>query len=119
MDPNEEEDDDDAEDVLYERQLRRPERGTGRVFPTKFVPPSSTSTPETLFRGTATHSTWTRFVDHQDKQKILIFTNGACLNNGQPNPRAGWAFVHGPRTASDHGLDPARIVSGRLENKGP
>jgi ribonuclease HI len=36
------------------------------------------------------------------------------LNNGQPDPRAGWAF--------SHGLDPSGkllIASGRLEKKGP
>ncbi|RCI14562.1 hypothetical protein L249_6877 [Ophiocordyceps polyrhachis-furcata BCC 54312] len=64
-------------------------RGTGRHFPTK-------------------HTFWS------DDGKVLIYTDGACLNNGQPNPKAGWAFWHG--------LDPSGkrlIASGRLEKRGP
>lgn len=41
---------------------------------------------------------------------MLLYTDGACINNGQPSPRAGWAFVYG--------LDKA-TCDGRLENKGP
>ena len=36
------------------------------------------------------------------------------MNNGQPNPKAGWAFVHGPTVPGTSGT-----ASGRLENKGP
>ena len=36
------------------------------------------------------------------------------MNNGQPNPKAGWAFVHGPTVPGTSG-----ITSGRLESKGP
>lgn len=50
---------------------------------------------------------------HNDTKKALIFTDGACLGNGQPNPKAGFAFHHGlVRT------EPA-VVHGRLEQKGP
>lgn len=112
----------DAEDILEQRMqfghdLLKP--GTGRVFATKFVPPSPTSTPASVFPGTTTYINWTLFVHLQDKQKILIFTDGACLNNGQPNPKAGWTFVHGPHKASDLTDFPARVVSGRLGKKGP
>lgn len=41
-------------------------------------------------------------------------TDGACLNNGQPNPRAGWAFFQGESLIGE-----PRVVSGRLENQGP
>lgn len=41
-------------------------------------------------------------------------TDGACLNNGQPNPRAGWAFYQG-----DTFTGQASVVSGRLEARGP
>jgi ribonuclease HI len=41
-------------------------------------------------------------------------TDGACLNNGQPNPKAGWAFMSG------RSLDgKTQVASGRLEQKGP
>lgn len=46
---------------------------------------------------------------------MLIFTDGACLNNGKPNPKGSWAFVHGPGLTGQ----PALIASGRLENEGP
>ncbi|RDA94016.1 hypothetical protein CP533_5046 [Ophiocordyceps camponoti-saundersi (nom. inval.)] len=64
-------------------------KGTGRHFPTK-------------------HTFWS------DDGKVLILTDGACLNNGQPNPKAGWAFWHG--------IDPSGkrlVASGRLEKRGP
>lgn len=48
---------------------------------------------------------------------LLLFTDGACLNNGQANPKAGWAFVHhaGPGGPNDLGC----TGEGRLEAKGP
>ncbi|KAI1489611.1 ribonuclease H-like protein [Biscogniauxia mediterranea] len=89
-------------------------RGTGRVFPTEFIPPTSSIMPTELFRGQATYAKLTRYIHRDDPEAVLIFTDGACLNNGQPNPKAGWAFVHGPGLMGN----PA-IASGRLENKGP
>ncbi|KAI3323325.1 ribonuclease H-like domain-containing protein [Xylariaceae sp. AK1471] len=88
-------------------------RGTGRVFPTRFTPLSTTITPTELFHGKATYARLTRYIHRNDPQKVLIFTDGACLNNGQPNPRAGWAFVHGP------GYENPAVASDRLETKGP
>lgn len=41
-------------------------------------------------------------------------TDGACLNNGQSNPKAGWAFYQGDSVEGE----PA-VFSGRLENRGP
>lgn len=41
-------------------------------------------------------------------------TDGACLNNGQPNPRAGWAFFQGEKLSGE-----PLVVSDRLENRGP
>lgn len=93
---------------------RRPEklpirRGTGQVLPSAFNGTSDT-TPEDLFNlsplggGTAA-----RFLHRNSQSSILLYTDGACLNNGQPDPRAGWAVVYGP----------ANVLSGRLEEKGP
>jgi ribonuclease HI len=45
---------------------------------------------------------------------MLIYTDGACLNNGQVDPKAGWAFVFKPTVDQREGH-----VSARLENKGP
>jgi ribonuclease HI len=41
-------------------------------------------------------------------------TDGACLNNGQANPKAGWAFIHGLNLENR-----PLVVSGRLEEQGP
>ncbi|KJZ70176.1 hypothetical protein HIM_10436 [Hirsutella minnesotensis 3608] len=93
-------------------------RGTGRHFPTKFVPSPASGTPSGLFSGRKTHILVTRksirYTFRSDDGKVLIRADGACLNNGQPNPKAGWAFWHG--------LDPSGkrlVASGHLEKKGP
>ncbi|KJZ71488.1 hypothetical protein HIM_09127 [Hirsutella minnesotensis 3608] len=92
-------------------------RGSGRVFPTKFIPPSATSIPQDLFvAGVGRRATITsrRFIRRNEPKQLLIYADGACLNNGQANPKAGWAFVFKPDD------DPSRgIVSARLENEGP
>ncbi|KAI0466992.1 ribonuclease H-like protein [Xylaria cf. heliscus] len=102
---------DDFDDMPGPKRLR----GTGRVFPTRFTPPSSTITPIQLFPGQATYARLTRYIHRDDPRKVLIFTDGACLNNGKANPKAGWALVHGPGFTGQ----PPLIASGRLENKGP
>ncbi|KAH6646102.1 ribonuclease H-like domain-containing protein [Truncatella angustata] len=90
-------------------------RGTGRVFPTKFFPPSSSIRPTELFTSrTLQPSQLAKWTHRSDPHKVLIFTDGACLNNGQPNPKAGWAFVDGPGRGIGAGTR-----SGRLETKGP
>ncbi|KAI8965361.1 ribonuclease H-like protein [Daldinia sp. FL1419] len=90
------------------------QRGTGRVIPTKFTPPTDSITPTQLFRGQRTYGNLTRYIHRDDPQSVLILTDGACLNNGQPNPKAGWAVIHGPGLAGK-----VACASGRLENKGP
>jgi len=84
-------------------------RTTGHVLPSVFSRTSNT-TPEDLFNlnplggGTAD-----RFLHRNSQSSILLYTNGACLNNGQSDPRASWAVVYGP----------VSVVPGRLEEKGP
>ncbi|KAI1384829.1 ribonuclease H-like protein [Hypoxylon trugodes] len=106
----ESEQDFDIEELPFEKKRR----GTGQVFPTKFTPPTPFSIPTQLFPGRRTYMQWTRYIDRNDPRSVLILTDGACLNNGQPNPKAGWAFVHGPGLTGQ----PA-VASGRLESKGP
>lgn len=56
----------------------------------------------------------TRYTLPHDLGTGLIHTDGACLNNGQYDPRAGWGFWHG--------LGPSGrqlVAFGRLEKKGP
>ncbi|KAK0743502.1 ribonuclease H-like domain-containing protein [Schizothecium vesticola] len=90
-----------------------PRRGTGRAFPTKFVPPS-TATPSVLFSGHKRHMNVTRYTLPNDPRQALIRTDGACLDNGRENPKAGWAFWHGFGPSGN-----LLVASGRLEKKGP
>ncbi|KAF4581097.1 RNase H domain protein [Ophiocordyceps camponoti-floridani] len=105
-----------------ELEMDGPRRGSGRVFPTKFIPPSTTSTPRDLFgvgvgltSTTGLHSR--RFIRRDDPKQLLIYADGACLGNGQANPKAGWAFVFKPSKDSPSGS--GGFCSGRLENEGP
>ncbi|KAK1753846.1 hypothetical protein QBC47DRAFT_361850 [Echria macrotheca] len=56
-------------------QVPDPGRGTGRVLPGRFTPPSH----------------WITSLQ-DDFSTFLIHTDGACLDNDQQDPRAGWAF---------------------------
>ncbi|OAA60334.1 Ribonuclease H-like protein [Niveomyces insectorum RCEF 264] len=56
-----------------------------------------------------------RFVHRRDKHKILIYTDGTCLDEGKPNARAGAAIVF--REIVFGGAD-GRLHF-RLENQGP
>ncbi|KAJ6436341.1 C6 zinc finger domain-containing protein [Purpureocillium lavendulum] len=64
--------------------------------------------------GDGTHFDSNAVAADNDKGKVLIRTDGACLNNGQPNPTAGWAFWHGLSLSGK-----PLVASGRLEKKGP
>ncbi|VUC37584.1 unnamed protein product [Clonostachys rosea] len=88
-------------------------RGTGRSFPSRF---EARSSPTDLFVPSVTASSnATRFLHRNDPRKVLVFVDGACSNNGQQSPRAGWAVVLGEPNDNRE----SSVVSGRLENKGP
>ncbi|KAH7259396.1 uncharacterized protein BKA55DRAFT_662040 [Fusarium redolens] len=77
----------------------------------------SRATPQSLFSvgiGRNAHPPVIRFIRVDDPKSLLIYTDGACLGNGQVEPRAGWAFVFGP-------LEPntTASVNERLEYQGP
>jgi ribonuclease HI len=59
-------------------------------------------------------SIFVRYTHRNDTSTVLIRTDGACLDNGRANPKAGWAFWHG---VSDDGTQ--LIASAGLEAKGP
>lgn len=74
---NEDEDDDsfgseveatDSDPVASPLDAMGPRRGTGRVFPAKFVPPSVSGTPLELFSGRKSHMNVTRQVNAQSMQ---------------------------------------------------
>ncbi|TKA64359.1 hypothetical protein B0A49_07387 [Cryomyces minteri] len=57
-----------------------------------------------------------RYIAHHDADTLLVFTDGACSNNGRPSPRGGCAFVFAPGTSQDNDEG---IVSFALEDRGP
>ncbi|KAL3419572.1 RNase H domain protein [Phlyctema vagabunda] len=103
--------------------LRRRPNGTWVVPEVElFEPPNVMDTPQSLFPTTAIRHrsipgtmTNLRFVNQHNPHEMLIYTDGACPNNGQRYPKAGWGFViHGPTSRY-----PAYTVIGRLEQYGP
>ncbi|KAF4993686.1 hypothetical protein FDECE_13343 [Fusarium decemcellulare] len=93
-------------------------RGTGNAFPSRFEPPLPTSHPAELFPPTAmSGGRPIRFVSRNDPGRVLVYADGACIDNGRPEPRAGWAIVCGRPGRGQE--DSQCIVSGRLEEKGP
>jgi ribonuclease HI len=103
------------------------------VFPAKFQPPNTTDTPESLFvRGIVedpapyrpagqkgVRAKHHRFMSRSGEKDFLIFTDGACLGNGQANPTAGCAFVFRPANTVGHQPVKYGTFSLRLENRGP
>lgn len=95
-------------------------RGTGLIVPTKFAPPNERHRgfpnlmPAVVFgpRPGPVNTFRERFISYEQPRSVLFYADGACLDNGQPNARAGWAFFFGPE-------EEARVVSGRLERQGP
>lgn len=98
---------------VYRAENLEKRRGAGRVFPSLFKPSSPTASPTELFPPTASASEnrSLRFISRNDRTKVLVFTDGTCPNNGQLQPRAGWAVVCGPAQSD--------VVADRLEGKGP
>ncbi|KAE8132728.1 ribonuclease H-like domain-containing protein [Aspergillus pseudotamarii] len=93
--------------------------GTGRVIPTRFHPQNTTDTPQSLFPpGTSTNASphVRRFIHRTNANQFLIYTDGACLDNGRANPRAGCSFVFKPSTTQSRDAGYVRFP---LENQGP
>lgn len=92
----------------------RPRIGTGRVLFQKFNKPRPTDTPSSLFPSSRTVLTrLPRFVRRNKPTELLIYTDGACLDNGHANARAGCGFVF----SSTPG--PSSYCNFRLEKQGP
>jgi ribonuclease HI len=82
-----------------------------------FTPPTPTVTPQQLFPlQRRPNRQYPRFTHQSDHGTLLVYTDGACLNNGQPNPAAGWGFVF---RESEPDRPEVGRVSGRLEDHGP
>lgn len=104
--------------VLHRANRNPPSPGTGLYFPQAFVPPRHSPPPEVIFPATTIRGGQTRFVNRYNRAQFLIYTDGACLDNGTPIATAAWAFVYGPRIASDP-FQRCSIVGEPLEDEGP
>ncbi|KAK6503039.1 hypothetical protein TWF481_008074 [Arthrobotrys musiformis] len=89
----------------------------------KFIPNPADAAPEDLFPpGTANGSYQTphqRFRSLGSPKHILIYTDGACSNNGKEDAAAGCAFYYRPAGTKASGERTTGVVSFRLENHGP
>lgn len=88
------------------------------IFPQLYNPPRASDTPDALFAAgarTLLRSTpHERFISRSNPDQIILWTDGACLNNGQEGATAGYAVKHRPST------DPEESTfSSRLEDQGP
>jgi ribonuclease HI len=102
---------------------------------TRFLPPNATDTPETLFMPSLNKCKIPapRFTRRWNKSEFLIYTDGACSENGNKDARGGCAFVYRPETSPS--TIPSKTQSGhstcsmnlhelgaskfRLESRGP
>lgn len=66
---NEDEDNDELSGSDNRPAHLRPTKGTGRVYPTKFVPPSASVTPSELFTGQMQHMLITRQVNVRNRSQ--------------------------------------------------
>ena len=62
----------------------------------RFIPSNSTDQPSTLFH-LKTNNRCTvpglRYISRDDVEAMLMYIDGACLNNGRPDSRAGFGVV--------------------------
>jgi len=83
----------------------------------KFHPPIPGATPQDLFlQSHPSDRQYPRFVNWTNEDEILIYTDGACSNNGGINPTAGCGFVF---RSPEPGKPKIGKVSLRLEEYGP
>ncbi|KAK1595391.1 RNase H domain-containing protein [Colletotrichum navitas] len=99
----------------------RPEKTkhSGTVFPSKFNTQGRTPvSPEELFPGsyiTRADLPYKRFINRCDDSECLIYTDGACSDNGAADARGGCAFVFKPYEFNGQRCS----VAFKLEDRGP
>ncbi|KAK3361507.1 hypothetical protein B0T24DRAFT_641736 [Lasiosphaeria ovina] len=95
---------------LENLKITKPQSATEYAFPFIFQAPIPTIGPADLFPPTRIGPNQiVRFVCRTDPSMALAYADGACLNNGQPEPRGGWAVVLAPPANGG-------VLSGRLED---
>ncbi|PVI05460.1 ribonuclease H-like protein [Periconia macrospinosa] len=93
-------------------------QGYSPRLPTKFNSLSRENVPDDLFSPAIVGFRFPRYVHNKDRTMRLVYTDGACINNGQPDARAGWAMVACPPRFQG-GPNSSVNFCGRLENRGP
>ncbi|KAK0373316.1 RNase H domain-containing protein [Colletotrichum limetticola] len=92
---------------------------SGKLFPFKFNPQTSTPLePKELFlpkKFLISITSVIRFINRYDDSEVLIYTDGACLDNGNAAARSGSAFIFKPVLPNDEN----GCVAFKLEEKGP
>ncbi|KAI8234272.1 Ribonuclease H [Colletotrichum sp. SAR 10_99] len=108
-----------AEDIIESKPIRDYDinkKPQGNVIPTAFEPNNDALSPVEHFPpGGSTMPHMMRFVNRYNKSEALIYTDGACLDNGAAKARGGCAFVFKP----PHSEKQSGVVSLRLEDRGP
>ncbi|KAK6521140.1 hypothetical protein TWF506_001371 [Arthrobotrys conoides] len=89
----------------------------------EFTPIPADISPQEMFKAESVY-TWkgiprNRFRSLKDNHHILIYTDGACSNNGKENAAAGCAFYYRPPGLKLSGEQTTGVVSFRLEDTGP
>jgi ribonuclease HI len=81
------------------------------------VPRYTNDTSHSLFPPTTTNAQLPRrFINQDNPKQFLIYTDGACLNNGQANPKGGCSAVFRPPTRTRQYFG---RISFALEHRGP
>ncbi|KAF3280140.1 hypothetical protein TWF970_002897 [Orbilia oligospora] len=89
----------------------------------EFTPHPQDATPTALFPAEVGYNSLEtpcrRFRSMYDHEHILIYTDGACLNNGGGDAAAGCAFYYRPTEEYETDKNDPGFVSFRLEDTGP
>ncbi|KZL72494.1 RNase H domain-containing protein [Colletotrichum tofieldiae] len=109
---------DDNED-MHDDEPSGLTKHSGIVFASKFDQHRATPlSPDDLFpvgRNIPVGLPGTRFINRDDTSECLIYTDGACFDNGAAGARGGCAFVFKPVYANDQ----SGKVAFKLEDHGP
>ncbi|QPC73243.1 hypothetical protein HYE68_003995 [Fusarium pseudograminearum] len=89
-------------------------RGIGRVFPTGVTYVANSHPIPDILASTEIDEARGRLV-LANQSKVLLYTDGSCINNGHDDARGGWGVSFG----TDDPQLRCPVVSGRLEGMGP
>ncbi|EKD13233.1 RNase H domain protein [Drepanopeziza brunnea f. sp. 'multigermtubi' MB_m1] len=81
------------------------------IDPSLFEPPRDSDMPQQVFENEY------RYIRKSYPHEILIYTDGACQNNGQNNPQANCAFVFRPSAYSPNDKRSYRLAYQHKSNR--